>query len=473
MRDPLDANDEQRHNLAYDAEVSESTQRAAGGHLTEAILDYESKALASTASGAYAAWKHPDFAWFSAGYATALIGGQIQMAAIAWEVYTIHRREMDLGWLGLVQAIPIMLLALPAGHVADRFHRKNVVIIGQTISLLCSIWLAFLSVSINRGNLHFTWFYLPLFISSAAFTFNRAARHAMLPSLVPKPIFANAVTWNSSIFELSQAIGPCFGALVMFIQLGKGAGLWMAYVLAAIGQAAYLFFLTRIKVDSRPAKRPINNVLANDKSEGIASGLRFVFRHPIILGTISLDLFAVLLGGATYILPALADKVLHVGPVEFNLLRAAPSVGAILMAIIQVHLPPFRHAGRILLLAVAAFGLATIGVGLSRSLGLTLLMLFLTGAFDNVSVVVRHTLVQLLTPDQMRGRVSAVNNVFIGASNELGGWESGLTAEWFGIIPSITCGGIGTMVVVATIAVNCPAIRRFGSLHDAKPLPTT
>ena len=301
MNDSTNENDNP-HNLAYEAESAESAQRPAGGHLTEAILDYESKTdPAHKTVGAYAAWTHPDFAWFSAGYATALIGGQIQMAAIAWEVYQVRKHEMDLGWLGLVQAIPIMLLALPAGHIADQFHRKQVVVIGQSISLLCSIWLAFLSASISKGQLDFRWFFVPLFISSAAFTFNRAARHAMLPSLVPKPVFANAVTWNSSIFELSQAIGPCFGALIMLVQFGKGHGLWMAYVLSAIGQLAYLYFLTRVKADARPNLHKPTAVqtpsVVSKKSDGIASGLRFVFRHPIILGTISLDLFAVLLGG--------------------------------------------------------------------------------------------------------------------------------------------------------------------------------
>lgn len=412
--------------------------------------------------GAYIAWKYRAFSLFSGGFAAALIGGQIQSAAVAWEVYSHGQREMDLGWLGLVQAIPVMLLALPAGHVADKYDRRKVVMIGQAVAMLCSIALAFLSHAAARGAISYQWFYLPLFISSAAFTFNRAARHAMLPSLVPRSVFPNAVTWNSSIFELSQVIGPNLGGILIALQYKSGQSLWLAYCLAFAGQGLYLIFLAMIRlVPMAKLARPT----VVDK--GIASGIRFVWRTKIILGTITLDLFAVLLGGATYMLPAFAVKVLHVGPVGFCMLRAAPSVGAILMAALQAHLPPMRQAGSVLLWSVAAFGLATVGFGLSKSFPLSIFMLFLTGAFDNISVVVRHTLVQVLTPDEMRGRVSAVNNVFIGASNELGGWESGATAQMFGLVPSVIVGGIGTLVVVGLVALIWPQIRRFGSLHDA------
>ena len=413
-------------------------------------------------SGPYAAWKYRAFSLFSGGFAAALIGGQIQSAAVAWEIYSHGQREMDLGWLGLVQAIPVMLLALPAGHVADKYDRRTVVMIGQAVAMLCSIALAFLSHQAARGAISYQWFYLPLFISSAAFTFNRAARHAMLPSLVPRSAFTNAVTWNSSIFELSQVIGPNLGGILIALQYKSGQSLWLAYCLAFAGQGLYLVFLAMIRI--LPTAKPARPRVID---QGIASGIRFVWRTKIILGTITLDLLAVLLGGATYMLPAYAVKVLHVGPVGFCMLRAAPSVGAILMAGLQAHLPPMRNAGRILLWSVAAFGLTTIGFGLSRSFLLSLAMLFLTGAFDNISVVVRHTLVQILTPDEMRGRVSAVNNVFIGASNELGGWESGATAQMFGLVPSVVVGGIGTLVVVGVVAWIWPQIRRFGSLHDA------
>jgi MFS family permease len=437
--------------------------RPASGAATEETRDIPSELTGgSPAPGPYAAWKHRPFTLFSTGFAGALIGGQIQSAAVAWEIFSHGQREIDLGWLGLVQAIPVMLLALPAGYVADHFDRRKVVMIGQIVSLLCSIALAILSYHAARGSINYEWFYVPLFVSSAAFTFNRAARHAMLPALVPAKVFTNAVTWNSSIFELSQVIGPNLGGIVIALQYKSGQSLWIAYVLAVLGQLLYIAFLAWMRL------APVAETNRSVVDRGIASGIRFVWRTKIILATITLDLFAVLLGGATYMLPAVAVKVLHVGPIGFCLLRAAPSIGAIGMAFLQAHLPPMKRAGPMLLWSVAGFGLATIGFGLCRSFLLSMILLFFTGAFDNISVVIRHTLVQVLTPDSMRGRVSAVNNVFIGASNELGGWESGMTAQYMGLVPSIIAGGIGTLVVVGLVAFIWPQVRRFGSLHDAK-----
>jgi MFS family permease len=450
----MEAHPPEPEQFAFEPPVAD---RASTGSSTEAILDYE-----ATSPGPYAAWRHRPFRLFSAGFAAALVGGQIQGAAVAWEIYSQSHREMDLGWLGLVQAVPVMLLALPAGHVADHYDRRKVVMAGQAVALLCSVALAFLSWHAARGAIAYQWFYVPLFLSSAAFTFNRAARHAMLPSLVPPAAFTNAVTWNSSIFELSQVIGPNLGGVIIATQFKAGQSLWLAYVLAVVGQGLYLAFLAVIRIPT------VATAVKTHVDRGIASGIRFVWRTKIILGTITLDLLAVLLGGATYMLPAYAIKVLHVGPLGFCALRAAPSVGAVLMAFLQAHLPPMKHAGRTLLGSVAAFGVCTIVFGLSKSFSLSLTALFFTGAFDNISVVVRHTLVQVLTPDAMRGRVSAVNNVFIGASNELGGWESGLTAQWLGLVPSVVAGGIGTILVVGLVALVWPSVRRFGSLHDAK-----
>ena len=262
--------------------------------------------------------------------------------------------------------------------------------------------------------------------------------------------------WWIDLYPLPKIAPLVAQAVLLFLAI-----VWLAYALAVLGQGLHLVFLSLVRT------RQVEINIKAKGDDGIASGIRFVWGTKIILGTITLDLFAVLLGGATYMLPAFALKVLHVGPVGFGWLRAAPSLGAILMAFLQAHLPPMKHAGRMLLWAVIAFGLATIGFGLSKSFALSMAMLFLTGAFDNISVVIRHTLVQVLTPDEMRGRVSAVNNVFIGASNDLGGWESGLTAEWLGLGPSVVAGGIGTLVVVGLVAIIWPQVRRFGSLHDA------
>lgn len=423
----------------------------------------------STLSGRhdpYAAWRERDFRLFSLGFTATLIAGAVQGTAIGWEIYQHTGRAMDLGWLGLVQALPIMLLALPAGHVADRYDRRKVVMVTQFLALICSISLTVLSRYASRGAISFAWVYVPLFFANAAFTFGRAARHALLPSLVPKHAFTNAVTWNATIFETASVLGPAVGGAVIAWQVARAgtpkASLWAAYLVSVIGQAIYLLFLAMIR------SRPVANSTGTAKDDSLASGLRFVYRNKLILGCITLDLFAVLLGGAVYLLPIFAVDVLHVGAFGFGCLRAAPSVGAICMAVLQAHLPPMKHAGRNLLLCVAAFGAATIVFGLSKSFALSLAMLFLTGAFDNVSVVIRHTLVQILTPDDMRGRVSAVNNVFIGASNDLGGWESGLTAQVFGLVPSVVYGGIGTIVTVVVVAVVWPQVRRFGSLHDAQ-----
>lgn len=430
----------------------------------------ESETISAARAGKrdpYAAWKESDFCRFSLGFAATLIAGAIQSTAIGWEIYQQTGRAIDLSWLGLVQAIPIMIFALPAGHVADRFDRRKVVMLTQFIALLCSATLALLSHLASRHAITFAWVYAPLFVANASFTFGRAARHALLPSLVPRHAFTNAVTWNATVFELSSVLGPAVGGGVIAYQVHRAGGnqatsLWLAYALSVLGQAVYLFFLAMIR--SRPVAKPGGRVV----DDSLASGLKFVFRNQLILGCITLDLFAVLLGGATYLLPIFAVKMLGVGAIGFGCLRAAPSVGAICMALLQAHLPPMKRAGRTLLVAVAAFGFATIGFGLSRSFTVSLLMLFLTGAFDNISVVIRHTLVQILTPDDMRGRVSAVNNVFIGASNDLGGWESGLTAQLFGLVPSVVVGGIGTILTVLLVAVIWPEVRRFGSLHDAK-----
>jgi MFS family permease len=448
-RTPAAAPPPQNYPLAYEEPAPD---RAASGTTNEGALEFQPH-------DPYSAWRHRDFSLFSIGWGTALIGLQIQSTAVGWEIYKHTGRAMDLGWIGLVQAIPILALALPAGYVADHYDRRKVVMLTQGISCLCSAALAVISYLLARGQINFAWLYLPLFISAIGFTFGRAARHALLPGLVPAHVFNNAVTWNSSIFETCAVLGPMVGGLV--IAGGPGGSARLAYILAATGQVLQLILL--IGVRGRPVERR-EATTGNEWSAGV----RFVARNPLILGTISLDLFAVLLGGATALLPMYAVKVLGVSAVGFGALRAAPSIGAVAMAFLQAHLPPLKHAGRSLLISVAAFGCATIGFGFSRWFPLSFAMLLLTGAFDNISVVIRHTLVQMLTPDHMRGRVSAVNNMFIGSSNELGEWESGITAEKFGLTASIVGGGIGTILVVVLVAMIWPEVRRFGSLKDAK-----
>ena len=303
----------------------------------------------------------------------------------------------------------------------------------------------------RHASFHFNDLSLPLIytimlISGCARTFGWAARSSFLPTLVPREIFANAVTWNSSLFQISSVVGP---AMVGFLIVRLG----FPFVYALDATCGLIFFLLLLPIQKiRENRRVIGSAWAS-----LAEGIRFVASRKVILATITLDLFAVLLGGATALLPVFADQILHCGPIGLGWMRAAPAVGALVMAIRIAYLPPMQRAGRMLLWSVTGFGVATIVFGLSHWFWLSLLMLFLTGVFDSVSMVVRQTIVQLLTPDEMRGRVSAVNNIFIGTSNEFGAVESGLTAALFGPVISVVAGGIGTILVVIAVALKVAA----------------
>jgi MFS family permease len=296
-----------------------------------------------------------------------------------------------------------------------------------------------------------------LLLNAITLTFARPARSALLPQMVPKSIFSNAVTWNSTIFELSMISGPAIGGFILW--LGGPALAYLFNGVLLVACALLTRYFPKERFEPKPHAPGFASLLA---------GVKFVWRQRLLLATMTLDLFAVLLGGAVYLLPIFAKDILNVGPAGFGWLRAAPSFGALSMALILAHRPPMERAGRALLLAVAAFGAATIVFGLSRNYWLSFAMLVLTGAFDNISVVVRQTLVQLLTPDAMRGRVSAVNQVFIGSSNELGGMESAATAEWFGPVKAVVIGGIGTILTVSAIAAIFPMLRKFGRLDQAR-----
>jgi hypothetical protein len=389
---------------------------------------------------------------FAIGYVSSMIGQQMQSVAIGWELYERTGSAMVLGIVGLVQAVPIILLTLPAGQVADWFNRKHVVLMAELLMVLSSLGLAVLSYTQGAISL----FYACLLLSGVARAFNQPAMSALLPSLVPTKAFSNAVTWKSSGFQIASMVGPALGGLV--IALLHSATL--VYVLNVVLAFTCFGFIAMIA-----AKPSVSSTKATTL-KSLGAGISFVWQTKVILAAIALDLFAVLLGGATTLLPIFAKDILHVGPTGLGWLRAAPAIGAFSMALIIAHLPPMQRAGKTMLWAVAGFGLATIIFGISRSFWLSLLMLMLTGAFDNISVVVRHTLVQLRTPDYMRGRVSAVSSVFIGTSNELGGFESGLAAALFGPVVSVVGGGIGTIAVVLVIAQLWPQIRRLGSLQD-------
>jgi MFS family permease len=403
---------------------------------------------------AYAAFRYRSYRLFIAGWVLATVGTRIQSIAIGWEVYERTGEAFALGLVGLMQAFPVLALALPAGYLADILNRRRLImasLIGMTLTSLALAALSFYEGPISL-------MYLFLFLDSTAVTLGRPARMALVPQLLPKADFPNAVTWNMSLMQIASVLGPALGGFMVAISLP------MAYVIAALSSLWFIIILRR--VETPPAVRRVGHTSLRT----VLAGLQFVWHARIIFVMITLDLFAVLLGGAIYLLPIYAQDILHVGATGFGWLQAAPAAGSLMMALLLAHLPPMRRAGRSLLLAVAGFGVATIIFGFSTSFWLSLAMLFLTGAFDNISMVVRHTLTQLLTPDEMRGRVSAVSSIFVSASNELGGFESGLVAHWFGPVVSVVGGGIGTILVVAVTAVVAPEILSLGAMHEAKPV---
>lgn len=407
----------------------------------------------------YAALRLPDFRLYLLGWVVSVIGQQILDVAIGWDIFNRTTAEANinpllaLGLVGGVLAGPIIGLAIPAGLIADRFDRRLIIMVSLLGAGLSSLELAWFS----HHHAPLAVMYACLFVFACFSALGWPARSALLPQLVPGPIFTNAVTWNSSAYQIASMAGPALGGLVLYWSTP------LAYVLDACFLFSFAAMVMSLKV--KPAVRAREPLSLSS----VAAGLDFVFRNKIILATITLDLFAVLFGGCVALLPAFAKDILHAGSGGYGLLRAAPAVGALLMGVWMAHRRPMKRAGVSMLWAVAGFGLATIAFGLSHNFWLSFLMLLLTGACDNVSVVVRHTLVQILTPDAMRGRVSAVNNIFIGASNELGGFESGLTGAWLGAVRSVVYGGIGTIIVVMTVARLWPEVIQFGSLQDAAP----
>ncbi|MSR60614.1 MAG: MFS transporter [Planctomycetaceae bacterium] len=411
----------------------------------------------------YAALRDGNFRLFMSGSMLSLVGVVMQTFAVSWEIYDRTRSNMALAWVGLVQVAPVLLLFLPAGHLVDRFDRKRILMLGLGLVSASSLGLAVNSAI--GGDVR--WSYLSLFLVGCARAFMQPSRSALLPQIVPRNIFSNAVTWNSGGFQLAMIAGPSLGGVLI-------AWLRSATVVYAFNSVMALVCCLLVwRIRSRqfvPSTDP-------PSLGALAAGLSFVWRTKVILGAITLDMFAVLLGGATALLPVYAKEILFADPARLGWLRAAPGIGAVSMMWLLAHRPPLERAGRALLWSVAGFGIATIVFGLSRNFALSMVMLFALGAFDMISVVVRHTLVQLLTPDAMRGRVSAVNGMFIGISNELGEFESCSVAalfnresdRGFGPTVSVVSGGIGTLLVVATVALAWPQVRRYGRLDGSPP----
>ena len=405
---------------------------------------------AGTAPGPYEVLRNRDFDLYLVGRLVASFGQQMLTVAVGWEIYERTHSTLALGLVGLTQMIPMVLCTLPAGHVADNYERKRIIIAMISVVALASVGLTLISAL--RADV--TWIYICLFVAGTARTFLWPASSAFLPHLVPRQLFSRAVTWNSGTFHLSSVAGPAAGGALIAVTHRAA----VVYALNAVAALICLILVCFIRV------RHVVAVKEKMTAANLIAGFTFVAANPIILGTITLDMFAVLLGGATALLPVYAKDILRVGPSGLGLLQAALPLGSVLCALIIAHRPPLEKAGHALLWAVALFGVATIGFGLAKWFWLSFAMLFVCGAVDNVSVVVRHTLVQVLTPDEKRGRVSAVNSLFIGTSNELGGFESGTVAHWFGPVFSVVSGGVGTILVVIAVALMWPQIRKYGRL---------
>jgi MFS family permease len=401
----------------------------------------------------YAALRFRDFRLLIAGRFAAQIGEMMVSVAIGWELYERTRDPFALGLVGLVQVLPVITLSLFGGYAADRYDRKRMALISQSVLMGCSAALVLLSLT--QGSL--LLIYAVLTLIGVARAFNNPAEGALTPQMVPPELFSNAATWSSSVWQLSAIMGPGIGGLI----IGATGQAYPVYALNVIAGGVLVGALLLIRTKQREYVLPKEGPWAS-----LREGVRFVRDTKVILGAITLDMFAVLLGGATFLLPIFAEDILNVGATGLGILRAAPSVGALITAMIVTRMPPFQRAGSTLLWAVVGFGAATIVFGLSTNFFLSVAMLALLGGLDMISVIIRHTLVLTRTPEAMRGRVSAVNTIFIGASNELGGFESGIAAGLLGAVGAVVLGGVGTILVVATVAALLPDVRKLGKLME-------
>ncbi len=372
--------------------------------------------------------------------------------AVGWQIYHLTGRPLDLGLVGLALFLPSVCLALLTGHAADRYDRRWILALSAALDAVAVLLLLLLNLAGNRET---KWIFLVLTLIGAARAFQSPASFAILPNLVTPRQFPAAAAWVSTLWQAAAIVGPALGGVLYL--LGPTAVFSTCIFMSLLSVICFLW----LPIGTGP------RLLGAMTRDSLLAGIRFIRAHPLVLGAISLDLFAVLLGGATALLPVYARDILEVGPAGLGLLRSAPAVGALILGLYLLRFPIRRHAGRTLLITVAIFGLATIGFGLSRTLWFSLLMLAVLGAADMVSVVIRRVLVQLATPDAMRGRVSATESVFIGASNELGEFEPGVAAALFGVVPAVVLGGVGSLVVVTVWAWKFPALRRADRLDGS------
>ncbi len=421
------------------------------------------------------AFTYPNFVSYTFARFFIVLALEMQSVAVAWKVYEITHRPLDLGYVGLAQFLPGFALFLFAGHAADLFDRRKLLIACYAGYALCSALLLLINW---RAPQSVHWIYLVLVLVGVARSFSFPVSRAILPHLVPAEHFSNAVAWNASTFQIATIAGPALGGLAYEFFRGPAA-VYFGAVIVSVVSVIMTFRIHPLDAfaevvepewnEGRSNEGRLNEGRSSAKTEislrTVLAGFHFIWKKKLILGSISLDMFAVLLGGAVALLPVYARTILHTGPWGLGFLRSAPGVGAALMAIVIAHWPIRRHAGLTMLLCVGGFGVCTIVFGLSHSMILSMLSLLLLGASDMVSVIIRATLIQVATPDEMRGRVNAVDMLFIGVSNELGEFESGLTAQWFGTVPAVVLGGVGTLLVIAAWAWLFPELRQADQLE--------
>lgn len=407
----------------------------------------------------FSALRVRDFRRLVMGRIVAQLGEAMVSVGIGWELYERTGEAFALGLVGLVQVIPVILLSLPGGYVADRYNRRNVTAYSQFLLVLCSVALA--AVSLTEGSL--VILYGILAVIGAARAFNNPAESALTPQIVPEELYYNAGTWDSMVWQSSAIVGPALAGLIIAITDSATP----VYIFNSA--AGMVLVVTLMLLKLRP--RTVTMSHSEPPLVALRGGLRFLRHSEIVLAAITLDMFAVMFGGVTFLLPVFAKDILQVGATGLGIMRAAPSIGALTMAAFLARRPPLKRSGPILLWAVAGFGVATIIFGVSKFFPLSLAMLAALGALDMISVIVRRTVLLVYIPDDMRGRVLAVNYVFIGASNELGGFESGVAAALLGTIGAVISGGIGTLMVVAAVAKFAPHLRQLGEI--AKPESAT
>lgn len=392
-----------------------------------------------------------------------ILGAEAQSVAVAWQVYEISHSALKLGLTGLALFLPGLFCMLGAGHVADRYDRRRIILACYGLQAVCTavmLWLSLSSWALAGGRV---WpIYAVLIGIGLGRAFSGPASSAFLPSLVPKEHFVNAVTWGATVYQIANMSGPAVGGLLFTLPLTGAFPSWkgapVVYVFTLVMLMGFIVLVGMIRPE------PVERKTVGFTLKTMLAGFHYVWKTKLLLGSISLDLFAVMLGGAVALLPIFATEILHAGPRGLGLLRAMPSVGALIVSLTLVARPIKRRAGVTMLTCVGIFGAATIVFGLSKHMWLSLAALLIIGASDMVSVVIRSSMLQLATPPEMRGRVSAVNWLFVGASNEFGEFESGVTASWWGAVPAVVIGGIGSLIVTASAAILFPKLRRADAL---------